>query len=163
MISVFLCPLASHAAKAQERAGSAHRLVGSSRLSVKFEANVGQFAPETKYAIRGPRYNIFLTSSEFDFNVSIKVGADNSSTGLKGGWPMLLILRARPTQWVPRPSCSLRRAGTTNYRRFKSSLPDHLFLSRFFDSTNENLLIPSASCPSFAKNAKNGAPIEENG
>src|SRR3984957_2911409 len=80
-----------------------------------------------------------------------------------GGWPMLLILRARATQWVPRPSCSLRRAGTTNYWRFKSSLPDQSFFRVFLDSTNKNLLIPSASCPPFAKNAKNGTPIEENG
>jgi len=48
-------------------------------------------------------------------------------------------------------------------RRFKSSLPNQFVLSRFFDSTNKNLLIPSASCPPFAKNVKNGAATEENG
>jgi len=75
--------LASQTAKGRGSVPSSHWLLAASPPSVNFEANVGQFASETKYVVRGSHYNVLLTPSDVVLKFPTEVKAGSPAAAMK--------------------------------------------------------------------------------
>jgi hypothetical protein len=73
-------------AKTKDTSPVVRRSLQVARVPIRFETNVGQFSPEAKYAIRGPRYDVFLTSSDAVLRFPVEAEAGRSSAAFKLGF-----------------------------------------------------------------------------
>ena len=91
-----------------------------------------------------------------------------------GGWPRLLILGAPARKWVPRPSCSVRRAGTTSACSGAASAArsrNEILVQPSFplaepgnaDRWADKQLGTGSIVPALAKSARTGHPEFQNG